>query len=699
MTWQPHQFDTALWDRANVAAAFQLPGVVVNLQDCKCATLRVPYSNVFDYWDFVGGNGTIGTLRTFNLAPLSIPASSTAPSYTLRVSFEDVELIGYRTTTTKALVPQSGLAIEDMESKPISSTLFSASRTFKGISTIFGFIPTLSSVAGTTSWALNILGRTARSFGWARALAVTPNMRVNTCTHNYMHTCDGPDASTVVAVTADNHLAPSATFSGVGVDEMSFAFVLSRPGMLCTVNWPLATAIAAPLYYCQIDPYAFFYAKKQNTHLAPSTTTVTGGAFWPTPIMWLSNGFVFWRGDLKFSFSVSKTQYHSGRLCITHIPSVTDVTIDLANSQPITTKTAVWDISESTDFEFTVPFINSTSYAYMGTSIGTLSVVVDAPLIAPSTVSSSIDMIVSVQADANFEFACPVDRTWELAPFTGNTFTFQSGIDYAEGCMGERLTSVKQLITRTLPYTGFNTGATTFQVPYWSSPNPGVWSPTGIISAFSPAASYYSAAYLYWRGGTRVSARTVVPATTTVNGTIRNHVLNTPAVTETQNGNLHAIVPYFKPNSRTLVLAQATNGQITSIPTSNYNVPYYGFTFLGAADDSQLGFWLGTPPLMLHALSQETTYPPGLNGYNTWQNNEYIRFLTAVPPGSGTAAVPHYVAPPAALAVQPAAGILSYNPRIRHSVSGMLGPFPPPPAYAQLETTDPTPEPVQVQDN
>jgi len=180
---------------------------------------------------------------------------------------------------------------------------------------------------------------------------------------------------------------------------------------------------------------------------------------------------------MVYRFHVVKTQFHSGRLRVSFRPYVY---VDNATIQnmPAFSYTEEVDLSSGADFTFEVPFVSVRPWLHTyydvktslvsgdarNTATGVVQVSVINPLVAPATVSTSVDILVfAYMKDA--QFAAPVRSP--ITPFnipnvaqigkprivpttqTSDAVNFSdlSLAPYAS-CMGEVVSSTRQLLKR-----------------------------------------------------------------------------------------------------------------------------------------------------------------------------------------------------------------------------------------------------------
>ncbi|APG79018.1 hypothetical protein [Changjiang picorna-like virus 5] len=197
----------------------------------------------------------------------------------------------------------------------------------------------------------------------------------------------------------------------------------------------------------------------------------------------LLNMFRYWRADFVFTFRAARTNYHSGRLTATiGYGAPTSVVLNATRSQ---FKNEILTFEADNDVvRIRVPYNSATEYlcTYRGTgfvnqiqdySLGTMALFVANKLVAPPTVTSSIDVIVSIQLE-NLEvyelnsnnsvyFADTDIKARNLVSTTGLTYvaqgpTSETNVQVITGTAGEdsgpiqTVTASETKMRRTRPY-------------------------------------------------------------------------------------------------------------------------------------------------------------------------------------------------------------------------------------------------------
>jgi len=550
LTWCPTGGGSRIQGRTSVwvdmhtnsrQARTQLPHVELDIASQTSVVLRVPYSSVmtaFPISSISDSNkyGTLGQLQIWPYEPLVAASGITTAGYTLWCHLEDV-------VTYAAAVPQS-LAIkrsskgnpseEEAKAKgvgPISSALSKVSKA----SDMLSVVPFLTPYATSLSWSTNLLSGVASVFGWSKPINLGVVKRYNRNTVAYATNVDAIDNSMPLSAQTDNAVSVLPGFAGTDIDEMSITAMAMRPGYVSTINWETYTTMPAgtTLSVLEVSPSALQTTRIDNGRSVKDLV----------PCQFVASQFRMWRGSMQYTFKVVKTEFHSGRLAICFSPEegrtsttgATYATSDYLHREII-------DIRTCDTFTITVPYTATSPYKNTGTlkdwKVGGIFVYVVDPLIAPSTVSQSIKILVEMSCGPDIEFAVPIPNM-KLTPAyycvpqsrtitqsgpppnqsevvnIGNSHVEPPNTMFAEACIGEKIISFRSLIKR---HGNIAPGIT-------QSPNlgenkinvlPFAWQPfnnsLGAVSILDyPMIDLYglmSSMFLYSRGGANLKMKT-----------------------------------------------------------------------------------------------------------------------------------------------------------------------------------------------
>lgn len=368
--------------------------------DVTCDTegiMKIPFSSVLNYYPLRNDNayshiGNTGYFAIQPYDPLQTVGGSSSIGYTLYGHFEDVELIG-------AAVPQMAISPSEKESReaggaPVSSTILAFSRASAALSSV----PMLSSFASTTSWALDVMGKTAKAAGFSKPQMFSANHRVITLPGSFMGNVDGFDQSITLGSSSENTIPVLPGFAGTDVDEMAIVNIVQIPAFFKMVSWPTTAPADSNLAVIPLRPNAF------------SQVRVFSGrdVYNHTPVSFVGNMFDKWRGSFKFKIKFMKTIFHSGRLSFSFSPENSKLS-NPAYSVP----SDVWlhreivDIRTCNEVEFIVPYMNIAPWLDSSEIFGYVYINVIDRLSAPSNVPSAINFAIEVSGGQDMEFAFP----------------------------------------------------------------------------------------------------------------------------------------------------------------------------------------------------------------------------------------------------------------------------------------------------
>ncbi len=402
--------------------------------DVNCDTegvMRIPFNSALNYYPFSAVSsdsakwGTWGFLNLFPYSPLVAPTGSTFVSSTIFCHFEDVELIG-------TAYQQSGRVFSGVKKKtitekeqdsagvgPISSVLSAVSSSLNALVPV----PLISSYASDAAWVVDRLSGVAKIFGWSKPVNLQPASRMTRNMLTYFTNVDTVDQSLPLALSAQNEVGTLPGFSGTDIDEMDFSFFFTIPTWQKTATWASTDAVGASTFFFGNHPLNL----QASRTVAPSSIPVLD----MTPLQYVCNHFRYWRGSLTYTFKFVKTEFHSGRLMFMFSPGDPNSTAPgfaYANNPPWLRREII-DIRDTNMVSFTVPFQNTQAYLPMSSTFttGVFSVNVLDKLSAPSSVSTSISILLEVSAGPDFEVAVPAQNSYTpvytITPQSGNIFS------------------------------------------------------------------------------------------------------------------------------------------------------------------------------------------------------------------------------------------------------------------------------------
>lgn len=428
-----------------------VPHVELDLNCDTAAELSIPFVSVRTFQPIhemlnvpAGEQTTLGYLNLYPYSPLVTVAGSTTAPYRIYCWLTDVELIG-------AASPQSGLPRAETSNKAngiVSGPLNAVARGFKE----FEQIPLLSTYARNISWVSDRLSRTAAMFGLSKPLQGDSLMKINPLSAPSHTTVDGDSDSRSLATISQPGVLAVDGLSGIKFDEMDFSYICQKFAWFTTLSWDLSTAVDTNIGVIAVTP---------NKSLV-----VAGPVYNFTPVAFVANSFTNWRGGLKFRFKFVKTEFHSGRLSFDFFPNLPTVS---NSSLPEYVNRVIVDIREHSEVEILIPYTSYAMYTDVADNIGTMTVRVIDPLVAPATVSSTVNILCEIAGHSDMEFYGPrfANSPQGIVPQSGlsedcKIFSHTIGSTVAvtnptlasSVAAGERISSYRAMIKRFTPFRG-----------------------------------------------------------------------------------------------------------------------------------------------------------------------------------------------------------------------------------------------------
>lgn len=535
MAWIPYggsgglaKFTVATKMRAyDLTTITQLPHVEIDINTQTEAILEVPYTSVYSHYPLNNTDpttwGFLGQVFLYPYSALTTPSGSTTASYTVYSSLKDVSLAA-------PAFPQSNIAITTTERKAsgitgVTESSLKPSHFAKVASGALNYIgdniPTVSWFTRPAAWAASVASGVLAAFGWSNPIDIAPVTRALQTIFPYANNCDAVDSSMPLSLTASNEVELLTGNGSPDRDEMVIDYIKTIPAYTSGFNLSTADTQGLSVYNTSLSPGNFF-----NTYFS-------GGATFKTmpPIGFLASIFDLYRGSIRFTFKIVKTEFHSGRYAIQFNPyEVRTGTPALpGNAGGLWLHREIIDIRECSEFTYVVPWTSLSTYkptSGNGWSYGSLQIVCINPLVGPVTVSSTVRVLVEVSAAPDMEFAVPtqiiVAPIIPVAPQSnitlpsnnnliasgtiGSSSTDSEDLIPARVCIGEKITSLLQVAKSNDIMLGSGSANKTNTFFPYAVPTVhalAVLGPT-YCAEQPPVYQVIQSLYLYSRGGVRI---------------------------------------------------------------------------------------------------------------------------------------------------------------------------------------------------
>lgn len=631
------------WVRTSRAATFTMPGKYINLSESTQYCIRVPWLGNVPFLELTPGlpaNSDIKAPFQFvlrNYTSITPPAGATAPTYSIYVHHEDVELLGPIASSWSTVQPQGVMQmVEDLrQSKAISKVLAESAK----YTTVLGNIPILPKGFSTAGWVLRKAAFAASMLGFSRPMTNEPMKRIVTYPLCNVNNTSGDDFATNLGIFHDSAVA-DVEGAGTAMDEQSVGFIAAQPGLIADVNVNLQVG-GTLVYACALAPSAMFYqAGRFNAPIKDVQATISTApfpSFSPSPVFGVASLAGYWRGGFKFHFEFSKTKFHAGRLAFVFVPGQHDGIYNTvrgatgyqfppyASTFDLTRK--IVDLREATSVDFEVPFVSTESMLPQQSPYGFVCVYVVERVKSPTTVNAGLQMLVDV-ASPDLRLAGLVGTTYGPTNNPNNVFA-QGTLAPPERVLadfGEELTSLNALCKRTC----FRTTASGVSTVRPFSANLPVYTPNGTAPTACSIANqdvidFVRSAYRFERGGMIVTAHplgirtelTTIPfqgTGTTVGSTVDRFLFNGQDAAysvNTTNPVARAYVPrqspytYFKTDEGGIAsepIASREVGRVAPVvTTAQYNSVDAGIAHRfgrSVGDDHRFAMFIGWPSLV-----------------------------------------------------------------------------------------------------
>lgn len=521
----------------------QLPRVEMDINTTDECTLSVPFVSDRPFYDFRDSTqSTGGHVGVVVYSPLQSGSGGELTFHaTIWVHFTDVELFW-----PGDIVPQSGVVSTTLRRKNRNNPEAEVPAAHKPISGFFSKvsnatgilskIPLLSSIATPISWSTRIVSDAAAAMGWSKPNSCQQQRYAISQCSGWTNG-SGVNLGLNLGLLEDNKVAILEDMGGTTLDQMSIKYPLSIPTYLTTVTVRTADTTGSVVFSKQATPANFF------------SVTTSGFAQHNTPLCYFAKMFQFWRGGIRVRLKAVKTEFHTGRYRFVVAPKPI-----LAGDTMAYYISEIIDLRDASEWTFDVPYMSSLPYlptkywvnnrASTGAWFGLITV---NQLRCPETCADNVNIIIEVSGSEDFEFAGPmppnntqiaaspvvpvppgglttiqtpanndyesgnlyaqgpeeVDAQYVCGDYPiANTPTYAPSLEPSKMCIGERITSLKQLALKPTYL-----ASTNFPGMAIKPDNPTAICYSGKIGTWVEKPTYYDMVrlcYGFYRGGVSV---------------------------------------------------------------------------------------------------------------------------------------------------------------------------------------------------
>lgn len=395
---------------------------------------------------------------------------------------------------------------------------------------------------------------------------------------------DVPQRVNVTDITSDYLISNQNEQFGSIPQLMSLADRCKVPSLTHYFTWSQVHAANTVLWKKTLNPCTLHGPQ------------IAGNQFEMTNIAFYSNWFQFWRGSLEITFEVVATRFHQGQLLIAWSPfPITNPTADQLFGLS-TVSLSIGQAGNRTTMR--IPYV--APYDQLRTRwnvadlvdncLGDLFVVVQNPLVAPSNVPSSIEILVYANGGPDFELRRPIDKgdsntrvkvrgTWQSGQLSDTALDVFRPLDVAEvkrlpPCeIGKDHSDIRVLLRRREFLDYFNT-ANSDGTYHWLRAYP--------LRPCTPLARILTSTWAFTSGCMRYYINTHVSNSNVV----ELQVIGAPDA-DVKTISLHHENTY--PHQFSVAYTNSVNGQWTIFETPTYHLTPYNNTLVW----SEVSTWTG----------------------------------------------------------------------------------------------------------
>lgn len=526
-----------------------LPHIQIDANDSTVSEMLIPFTLPIEFIDLVALSNQpyacrteMGAVTLFVLNQLQ-SEHNTSITCSLFASFEDIHLSGATNAIINPVLPNLWVpqpstigttrlidyvvtqqSSRDPEAKQKSSTGLVSGITEKvaSFAAPLSVIPGIGPIASAISTGASALGGLFKVFGFSKPYNQSAIQKVVLRSTNLAFGT-GLENAELLSIRPDDKVCPAYNYTGGNIDDMQISRIVSTPGFIGQFFITSEMAASAFIYSHRISPVNCLYdpVDKECDF---------------TPLAYTSAAFTYWRGSIRYRLQFVCSSSHSCRLRIVWFPpGAVPTTSEDELSNFIN---AIVDVSTSTDFCFTIPYlsdspwktISSGSTALSTSTMGSFALYVVNPLTFTATPVPSISVNVWHSAGPDFQLSRPTDlrlvnavspQSSRKAPSLSldsmrvdDYPSFIPSTQYVEKnlCNSDSVTHLKELLGRSCYVDSFVMAAGTINFNPFAYPPSARWGFMG----------WFNQMFRYARGsfGLRISAPNQLTSVTVTNGTL-----------------------------------------------------------------------------------------------------------------------------------------------------------------------------------
>jgi len=391
----------------------QQPGFFVTPAANAGGQMELPFFYHKNWLDITNATDVqnFGTLIYTVFAPLGVAVTGGSTSVTVQTFawMSDVELMG----------STASLSLQGDEYEEGTGKISAPASAVANVAGYLTKVPIIGPFARATQIGARAVGSIAKIFGFT-------NVPVIADVHGYQPMnapmlASGHIGTAVQKFTLDpkQELSLDPTLHGLTPkDELSIPYIKAKESYFGSGTWSTSDTTDKLLFACRVGPVLY-----QRANITNASAATVGQRVYHTPLSYMAQMFMNWRGSIIIRFKVVATKFHKGRLKISYDPR-SDITS--TNPDVNTVYTHIVDIGEEDDIEIEIPYHQATPWCLIDKGLGdnwnttgglplrdaydngVLTVRVLTTLTAPA--AGSLKVLAFVKGGDDFEYANPADH-------------------------------------------------------------------------------------------------------------------------------------------------------------------------------------------------------------------------------------------------------------------------------------------------
>lgn len=401
------------------------PWVQISASQQTPVTFSLPYTH---YQDIISTDPADQVAEIFRFwiyvsVPLSSLNGTPAPvELTTFVRVTNHNLMGYNNFEIQGDFQTQGKTESEQKSK--GGTISTIARTVAQVAAPLSALPEIGPIASAVSSVASIGASIAQALGFSIPANTATTSPFQIRMPRFQLGSDVPQTA-VLAAHAEGETVRDYALVNDTVEAADLLKFAQRPFMVGTFPITVNQATDQVVWSTLVDPSM----QVHNSSFFPLETS----KYYPSPLAWTTRCSRYWRGSIRFHFSVIASNFHSCRLVLYYLPHSKNGSYPGKIAQAVSAQVVkkVIDINEETEFTLEVPYLQPYpwaqctgtrhSVAYAADN-GCLYLSILNPLTAGTTPVNPIYVQVFVSAGDDFQWALPstynVRTAGELIPST-----------------------------------------------------------------------------------------------------------------------------------------------------------------------------------------------------------------------------------------------------------------------------------------